>query len=234
VGLTRSIFLQAARSFDWFFVPVLNVDGYRYSFDRPETRFWRKNRRRVASARSGRVTVGVDLNRNFPVPFNATGAANTNGGPSSDTYAGPSALSEPETAGLDRWLRSLRLRGALDFHSFGGLVLRPPGSSDLLALAADAQDALGRIQQLGDAVRDAMPSPYQSRAACELYASTGSLMDALFFGRRDQTVAALTVELAGDAFVVDARTIRPVGTHALRAALAFAEGLPAFYAPSIN
>lgn len=214
-------------------MPVLNVDGYRYSFERPETRFWRKNRRRVVSARSGRVTIGVDLNRNFPVPFNATIASNSNGGPSSDTYAGPWVLSEPETAGLDRWLRSLRLRGALDFHAFGAQVLHPPGSNDLIEDLAGESDALRRIQRLGDAVRDAMPIAYESRAASELYASTGSLMDALFFDHPNNT-AALTIELAGDSFVVDARAIRPVGAHVLSAAIAFARELPAYYNTSIK
>lgn len=203
-------------------MPVLNVDGFRYSLARPETRYWRKNRRPVSS-RSGRVTFGVDLNRNFPAPFNVPTAR---GGPSSDSYAGPFALSEPETSGLDSFLRSLRLRGVLDLHAFGAQVLHSPGHNALIANASSELTAsLDRIKRLGAAVAAAMPVKYETLAASELYAAAGSLMDAAFF----RGAAALTVELAGGAFVTDARLIRPIGGHAVRAMLAFARGLPAFY-----
>lgn len=43
---------------DWVFVPVVNPDGYVYSFT--EDRLWRKNRRVV-----NYTCTGIDLNRNY-------------------------------------------------------------------------------------------------------------------------------------------------------------------------
>lgn len=48
---------QAVRDIDWYFLPVVNPDGYEYSHVRD--RLWRKNR-----ARPG-FCAGTDLNRNF-------------------------------------------------------------------------------------------------------------------------------------------------------------------------
>lgn len=48
---------QSVRDVDWYFLPVVNPDGYEYSHMRD--RLWRKNR-----ARAG-FCAGTDLNRNF-------------------------------------------------------------------------------------------------------------------------------------------------------------------------
>jgi len=51
-------------TFDFFFLPVMNPDGYEYTFT--NNRMWRKNRsqKNVVAQLFGRC-VGVDLNRNF-------------------------------------------------------------------------------------------------------------------------------------------------------------------------
>jgi len=46
---------------DWYFVPVLNIDGYKYTHT--TDRMWRKNRRPAPCKFS--CCEGVDLNRNF-------------------------------------------------------------------------------------------------------------------------------------------------------------------------
>ena len=71
-----------------------------YEFSRtPGNRWWRKNRRRNANG-----SFGVDLNRNFDEHFGVVG---TSSNPSSDTYRGPSAFSEPETKALTDFVLTL-------------------------------------------------------------------------------------------------------------------------------
>lgn len=48
---------QSVRDVDWYFLAVVNPDGYEYSHVRD--RLWRKNR-----AKTG-ICAGTDLNRNF-------------------------------------------------------------------------------------------------------------------------------------------------------------------------
>lgn len=97
-------------SHDIFIVPVWNVDGYEYVFS--TANLWRKNRRN-----NGNGTFGVDLNRNYKAGWTAPCAGSTN--TSSDTYKGPSAGSEPETAVMEALSADQNFGKVLDFHSSG-------------------------------------------------------------------------------------------------------------------
>lgn len=128
-------------------VPVVNADGYVYTFPvaqgGADNRYWRKNRR------NNGASFGVDLNRNWSVGWGGSGSS---GSASSETYRGPAAFSEPETANL----RSLivgppglpTLKAHIDLHTYGQYILGPwgytttppPRSAELNALTA-AQDA---------------------------------------------------------------------------------------------
>ena len=80
---------------DIWVVPVVNPDGYEYTFT--TDRLWRKNRRPTTGA-----NVGVDLNRNHSTNW----GIDDNGSspdPSSDIYRGPSAASEPEVSALQQF-----------------------------------------------------------------------------------------------------------------------------------
>lgn len=62
---------------------------------------------------------GVDLNRNFPIAWSLTG------NPSSDTYSGPSAMSEIETQSIFNFMQNnigVNTILGLDFHNFHGSV----------------------------------------------------------------------------------------------------------------
>ena len=50
---------------DWVIMPVVNVDGYVYSWKDRGTRLWRKTRQRHFSG----SCVGVDPNRNFDYQY---------------------------------------------------------------------------------------------------------------------------------------------------------------------
>ena len=47
-------------NFDFYVIPVLNPEGYAYTWEGRRSRLWRKNRRR-----NNRFCSGVDINRNF-------------------------------------------------------------------------------------------------------------------------------------------------------------------------
>ncbi|ALM89710.1 MULTISPECIES: M14 family metallopeptidase [Alteromonas] len=92
-----------------YMVPCLNPDGFEYS--RTHFSFWRKNRRD-----NGDGTFGVDLNRNFGVRFKRSADTTVN------TYSGPAAFSEPETAAIrDFVLTHKNITIALDYHSQGNV-----------------------------------------------------------------------------------------------------------------
>src|SRR5436190_5112497 len=82
-----------------WFVPVMNPDGYQYTFQSPDTRLWRKNLRDNNGDNLITVGDGVDPNRNYPSHWNydQEGSSSIT---ASETYRGPSAGSEPETQAI--------------------------------------------------------------------------------------------------------------------------------------
>lgn len=106
------------QKFDIWLVPVVNPDGYEFS--RTSNRLWRKNR-----SRKGFCT-GVDLNRNYPFHWAEAGASSFS---CDDTYAGPKALSEPETETLARTLmyNADRISMYLTLHAYSQVILVPYG-----------------------------------------------------------------------------------------------------------
>ncbi|KAG1710577.1 hypothetical protein DVH05_013303 [Phytophthora capsici] len=191
--------------FDWYFVPIVNIDGYQYTWE--VDRMWRTNRHLV---KLNGEDVGVDLNRNWPPEeyFNLD--------PSdvdSETYPGEYPLSEPSTAGLFDFITNLEsLSGILDMHTFGGQVLRPfsnqPGSG--------AEPFGSRMRALGDSVRRALSTQahvqYESETGAYLYKAYGCFDDGMFL-QYNLTVPALTIEVEGGDFVSPQSTIRSVGEN---------------------
>ncbi|XP_034483135.1 zinc carboxypeptidase [Drosophila innubila] len=112
-----------AQNVDWYIIPVLNVDGFVYSHD--VERLWRKSR--LPSDPTGKC-IGTDLNRNFDYRWMMIGASDD---PCSDTYAGPSAESDPEIHQLTSYINNSIPEGSIkiyiSLHSYGQYVLSPWG-----------------------------------------------------------------------------------------------------------
>jgi hypothetical protein len=106
-----------------FFVPLLNPDGHEYnrSTNPNGGGMWRKNRRN-----NGGGSFGVDLNRNWPTGWGAPNGGNSTD-PNSDTYRGPSQLSEPETAALNAFLQTRSFVQGFSCHTYTDVLLRPWG-----------------------------------------------------------------------------------------------------------
>lgn len=94
--------------------PIWNPDGYTVVFD--YANYWRKNMRD-----NGDGTWGVDQNRNYPQGWDDFCSGSTD--PSSYTYRGPDAASEPETQTMLAWSRDRRFARVLDLHSAGREVV---------------------------------------------------------------------------------------------------------------
>ncbi len=100
-------------------VPCINVDGYARTVERG-------GEGSVASLRT--TEDGVDLNRNFPVPYGGTpssfpGAAGAHRGQA--TWRGPHPLSEPEAQAVFNLCAAERFHGSVSLHSFMGTLITP-------------------------------------------------------------------------------------------------------------
>ncbi|KAL1431753.1 hypothetical protein MTO96_013860 [Rhipicephalus appendiculatus] len=107
------------QTFDFYIFPVVNPDGYAYTFT--SDRLWRKNR---SGGRRG--CRGVDPNRNFAAAF---GGAGTSGHPCSDIFRGAQAFSEAESRAIRDAVLELgsRIKGYVTVHSYSQLIMVPYG-----------------------------------------------------------------------------------------------------------
>jgi len=107
-----------------WFVPVMNPDGYQYTFD--VERLWRKNLRDNDGDGQTTIVDGVDPNRNYPEHFkyDEEGSSKIT---SSQTYRGPGPASERETQAI-QWLSDrVGFEFNLNYHSNGRWLLYPEG-----------------------------------------------------------------------------------------------------------
>lgn len=158
---------------DVWIVPVVNPDGYQYSFT--TSRLWRKNRRPNSDG-----TFGVDLNRNHAARWGFDDAGSSPV-PASEIYRGPSAASELETQAVERLHAIHPPVTSVSYHTYTGLVLFPPGFA-FGVLPGD----LGIFRALAGtderpSVRDNLPSPgrvyYRPAPSWNLYPTNGEYND---------------------------------------------------------
>lgn len=111
---------------EMYFVPCINPDGYIYNeTTNPDGGgFWRKNRRN-----NGNGTFGVDLNRNYSHEWGFDNEGSSPN-PSDETYRGPGPFSEPETQMIRDFCLERDFQVALNYHTFGNLLIFPWGFTD--------------------------------------------------------------------------------------------------------
>jgi hypothetical protein len=188
------------------FIPVVNPDGYKYT---QTQRLWRKNRNGS----------GVDLNRNFPFHWGGPGGS-TN--PNSETYSGKSPASELEVQAIIKyWNTQGKIYGAIDWHSYSELILRPFGYT------SDDSEHEAQHKQLGDGFRDKIKlnrgKQYTSKKAIGLYPTSGTARD-WFYGANKAygyTIELSPGENASNGFVLPPSEIKKVGADLLPAAIYF-------------
>ncbi|KAM9189648.1 carboxypeptidase O [Mergus octosetaceus] len=112
-------FLQ---NLDLYILPVINVDGYIYSWE--AERLWRKNR---APYMNGSC-YGTDLNRNFNSSWGSVGVSFNC---TSEVFCGSGPESEPETRAVAQLIEQKKsdILCYLTVHSYGQYILTPYGST---------------------------------------------------------------------------------------------------------
>ncbi|XP_041937237.1 carboxypeptidase O-like isoform X2 [Alosa sapidissima] len=116
---------EMLKNLDFYVTPVLNVDGYTYTWKDNTTRQWRKNR----SPGTGSC-IGTDLNRNYDFLWGTIGVSTDS---CSIIYPGPKANSENETRAVVDFVgaRSKDILCFLTIHSFSQMILFPYGHPNI-------------------------------------------------------------------------------------------------------
>jgi len=153
-------------STELWFVPVVNPDGYDYTFT-PDNRLWRKTLR--DNNADGKITAvdGVDPNRNYPTKWGYDNEGSSPS-PASETYRGPGPASEPETRALDKLFGRVHYNFFINYHSAAELLLygtgwqvNTPSPDDVISKAL-----------AGDPTHSAVPG-YRPELSAELYTTNG-------------------------------------------------------------
>jgi hypothetical protein len=161
------------QSRDIWIMPVANPDGYQYTF--AADRLWRKTR----SPQAGGAT-GVDMNRNHRANWGLDNFGSSNE-PFSEIFRGLSPASEIEVRNIESFHAAHPPVVAVSYHTFGGLILFPPGTtSGPLSADLPVYRTLAGTN-LRSAVSDRLPgstrSFYSPSSAWTLYPTNGEYND---------------------------------------------------------
>jgi len=161
---------------DFIILPVLNVDGYDYTWRYPRNsnyRMWRKNRRN----NEGSGCYGVDLNRNWGYAWGGTGASRN---PCASTYRGSRPFSEVETVNVRNFLKDLddqgKLKGFIDFHAYSQMWFIPWGYKSDPSIDYEEQMRVAKVAANAVEGKHGTKFQYGSSAAI-LYPAAGGSED---------------------------------------------------------
>ncbi|XP_017293120.1 carboxypeptidase O-like [Kryptolebias marmoratus] len=139
---------EMMKNVDFYVTPVLNIDGYIYTWKDNTTRLWRKNR----SLGPSPDCYGTDLNRNFDANWGTVGVSFNC---SSNIFCGTNATSEPEAQAVTYFVGTRKddFLCFLTIHSYGQLLLLPYGHpnytasnyEELMKVGQDAAEAIKKV-----------------------------------------------------------------------------------------
>ncbi|KAM9308046.1 carboxypeptidase A6 [Gastrophryne carolinensis] len=151
-----------------YVMPVLNPDGYHYSWT--YDRFWRKTR-----SKRRFNCYGVDANRNFNVNFCKEGSSHN---PCDNTYCGPHSESEPEVKAVSQFIYKRRklIKIYIAIHAYAQMILYP------YSYQYDAIPNFKCVDAAAHKAMQAINSAYGVRytygpASTTIYLSSGSAID---------------------------------------------------------
>jgi len=142
--------------FEWHLVPVLNVDGFEFSWSSDRYTNWRKTRSMhpenieakgecelVSPPENCEVCTGVDPNRNWAFQWGGAGQSQV---VCSGSYSGPKAFSEKENKAVADYIESFddRVKGYIDFHCCGDMWMSPWGYTGDLPDDNEEQSRVGK------------------------------------------------------------------------------------------
>ncbi|XP_047724736.1 carboxypeptidase O [Prionailurus viverrinus] len=157
------------RNLDFYVLPVLNIDGYIYTWT--TDRLWRKSR----SSHNNGTCFGTDLNRNFNVSWCSIGASRNC---QDITFCGTGPVSEPETKAVSSLIESKKdnIVCFLTMHSFGQLILTPYGYTK--NKSSNHEELIQVGQKAANALKEKHGTNYRVGSSADiLYATSGSSRD---------------------------------------------------------
>ncbi|XXH00394.1 Signal recognition particle subunit SRP72 [Hypoxylon texense] len=228
------------QNFDIVFVPVLNPDGYEYTWE--VDRLWRKSRQRTKMA----YCPGFDLDHAFSYQWDATQHQTE---PCSESYGGDQPFQAVEAAELADWARietenGAKFVGYLDLHSYSQQVLypyayscaaRPPNMENLqevaMNLAKHMRLSNGEVYTTTSACEGAVASSVpadntSSTQSTRVEAAGGSAIDYIFheFGARYSYQIKLR-DTGSYGFLLPSEYIIPTGEELFQAMKYFGDYL---------
>lgn len=145
---------------DFLFVPVMNPDGYAYTWE--YDRLWRKNRQDTGVP----ICKGIDLDHSFDYQWEAS-----TGTPCSESYAGAHANEGLETKYFSEYINKTganghKYYGYLDWHSYSQSIIYPYAYS-CDATPRDKENLLELGYGLAKAIRWTSGKIFDVLPACE-------------------------------------------------------------------
>lgn len=168
--LTNPAYEHMMQQADWYFVPMINVDGYVETWN--GDRLWRKTMSTGPSSLCG----GTDANRNWDAGWSGPGASSF---PCMYTYYGPTAASESEVRHLSNFVLSLgvgEIDAYISTHSYSQLILYPYGYTTEAPADDSILNITGKIMH--DAIYDVHQQYYTwGSTSTVLYVASGATTD---------------------------------------------------------
>ncbi|KAF9981255.1 Carboxypeptidase A4 [Modicella reniformis] len=167
-GVNKKI-TQAVDRYDFTIIPVLNADGYAYTWE--HNRMWRKNRQPTSIP----FCPGIDTNRNWGYKWNHGGSS---GNPCNEAYRGPEAFAAEEPTMIANYiLRKKNVVAYLDFHAYSQLWMTPFGG-DCSEIPDDDEDIMEGGLGAAKALMDVHGTKFAVGSICKIiYQASGSSVD---------------------------------------------------------
>lgn len=195
--------------------PTINPDGYKYTFE--HDRLWRKSRQPHGIFR------GADLNRNFNIDWNGSGASSD---AANYDYAGSAPFSEPEAAAVAKFIKentaAENIRTYIALHSYSQMVMFPYGHTPEPVSNYDGLKSI--VQKASNAIKAVHGRAYVNGSKFEtIYPSSGGSIDWAY--KEANIPVSVTFELRGppdskDMFILPADQIVPTGEETMAAFVA--------------
>ncbi|XP_078147102.1 carboxypeptidase O-like [Centroberyx gerrardi] len=181
---------EMMKNMDFYVTPVLNVDGYIYSWRDNTTRLWRKSR---SPGPAGCDCYGTDLNRNFNANWGTVGVSTDC---CSNVYCGTKPLSESEAQAVTYFVEQRKedLLCFLTIHSYSQLLLVPyghpnvtaPNYKELMEVGLGAAEAIHKVHGMNYTVGTSPDILYPNSGSSRDWARLLGIPFAYTFELRDK------------------------------------------------
>ncbi|SGZ54700.1 CIC11C00000001276 [Sungouiella intermedia] len=198
---------------DFLFIPVLNPDGYEYSWN--SDRLWRKNRQQVEGGDGARC-MGIDIDHSFDYHW-----TQSSDGVCGEEYSGQAPFEAYELKIWDEYLNSTNVNhniwGYIDLHSYSQEILYPYAYS-CNETPRDEENLIELAYGITKAIRLTSGKSYSVLPACvdrdlDLIPDlgSGSALDFMYHHRAYWAYQVKLRDSGAHGFLLPDKYIQPVG-----------------------